>query len=241
MARSLLVFRSQVSPQLAIIRIWRRFVLLVALKPAIRVVRDGLIAIVFAGVPLSCAAASIYINTGDEASISLSNVAEGRQYQVLLSDDVRANRSAPMMASAGTASRARELGAKARFDEVVGQVAATYGIESALLHAVISVESGYNPAAVSPKGARGLMQLMPKTASRYGVTNSLDPAQNVDGGARYLRDLLKQFNSELPLVLAAYNAGENAVVRYGNQIPPFRETVAYVPKVLGYYESYQAR
>ena len=113
-------------------------------------------------------------------------------------------------------------------------------VEPALIRAVINVESGYNPSARSHAGAVGLMQLMPGTAQRYGVTNRLDPEQNIRGGARYLRDLKAMFNNNLQLVLAAYNAGEQAVIRYGKKIPPFRETVEYVPKVLTHYRRYQA-
>jgi soluble lytic murein transglycosylase-like protein len=108
-------------------------------------------------------------------------------------------------------------------------------VDAALIHAVISVESGYNASARSSAGAVGLMQLMPGTAKRYGVTNRLDPAQNIHGGARYLRDLKVMFDDNMQLVLAAYNAGEHAVVKYGRRIPPFRETVAYVPKVMQLY------
>jgi soluble lytic murein transglycosylase-like protein len=111
-------------------------------------------------------------------------------------------------------------------------------VEAALIHAVISVESGNNPAARSSAGAVGLMQLMPGTARRYNVKNRLDPAQNIRGGASYLRDLLLMFNNNLQLVLAAYNAGEQTVVKYGNRVPPFRETAAYVPKVLAYYKKF---
>ena len=113
-------------------------------------------------------------------------------------------------------------------------------VEPALIRAVINVESGYNPSARSHAGAVGLMQLMPGTAQRYGVTNRLDPEQNIRGGARYLRDLKAMFNNNLQLVLAAYNAGEQAVIRYGKKIPPFRETTEYVPKVLSHYRKYQA-
>jgi len=112
-------------------------------------------------------------------------------------------------------------------------------VDPALIHAVISVESGYNPSARSSAGAVGLMQLMPGTAKRYGVKNRLDPAQNIYGGARYLRDLKILFGDNLQLVLAAYNAGEVAVMKYGRRIPPFRETVAYVPKVLGTYRKFR--
>jgi soluble lytic murein transglycosylase-like protein len=109
-------------------------------------------------------------------------------------------------------------------------------VEPALIHAVISVESAYNPSARSHAGAVGLMQLMPETAKRYGVTNRLDPAQNIQGGARYLRDLTAMFNGNLQLVLAAYNAGEEAVIKYGKKIPPYRETQAYVKRVASLYQ-----
>ncbi|MFZ2266970.1 MAG: lytic transglycosylase domain-containing protein [Azonexus sp.] len=188
--------------------------------------------------PSAATAGGIYVYTSDDGAVSLSNITDDQRYTVLLADEV------PSIVSLVTRSdrRAPRVGfAKARFDQVVEQTAQTYGLESSLLHAVISVESGYNPAAVSPKGARGLMQLMPGTAQRYGVADAMDPVQNVQGGARYLRDLLKMFNSDKRLAVAAYNAGENAVARYGNQIPPYRETVSYVPKVMRYYEHYQTR
>lgn len=112
-------------------------------------------------------------------------------------------------------------------------------VDAALIRAVISVESGYNPSARSRAGAVGLMQLMPETAKRYGVTDRLDPAQNIHGGARYLRDLKVMFDNNLQLVLAAYNAGEEAVMKYGKRIPPYRETAAYVPKVLSHYRKFR--
>jgi len=124
---------------------------------------------------------------------------------------------------------------RARYSSQVLAAAEETSVEPALIHAVISVESGYNPSARSRAGAVGLMQLMPQTAERYGVTDRLDPAQNIRGGARYLRDLKAMFNNQLHLVLAAYNAGEEAVMKYGRRIPPYRETIAYVPKVMGHY------
>ncbi len=124
---------------------------------------------------------------------------------------------------------------------MVAEVALVHGLDSALLHAVISVESRYNPNAVSRAGAVGLMQLMPATAKRYGVKDSFDPAQNLHGGAKYLRDLLTLFDSDINLVLAAYNAGEYAVIKNGNRIPPFPETRKYVPRVMGYYRQYQVK
>ena len=109
-------------------------------------------------------------------------------------------------------------------------------VQPELIHAVIHVESNYQPAARSPAGAVGLMQLMPATAKRYNVKNRLDPQQNIHGGARYPRDLLDLFENNMSLTLAAYNAGENAVMKYGNRIPPYSETVAYVPKVMAFYK-----
>jgi soluble lytic murein transglycosylase-like protein len=106
---------------------------------------------------------------------------------------------------------------------------------------VISAESGYNPNAVSRRGASGLMQLMPDTARRYGVRNVFDPVENVRGGVKYLKDLLAMFNGNLELAVAGYNAGENAVIRAGNRIPPYAETAAYVPKVIDYYHKFRAR
>ncbi len=120
---------------------------------------------------------------------------------------------------------------------IIDNAAKAHGLDPKLLHAVIRAESGYNANATSAKGAMGLMQLIPGTAQRYGVVNSYDPIQNVFGGAKYLRDLLRMFNGNLELALAGYNAGENAVVRAGNKIPPYPETMAYVPKVLAFYRS----
>jgi hypothetical protein len=127
---------------------------------------------------------------------------------------------------------------RARFASLIAETARRHRLSPALLHAVITVESGYDPAARSHKGAIGLMQLMPSTARRYAVTDIWDPRQNLAGGARYLSDLLRMFNSDLGLALAAYNAGENAVIQHGNRIPPYPETRRYVPRVLQHYRLY---
>ena len=124
-----------------------------------------------------------------------------------------------------------------RLVPIINDMARAHGVDAKLIHAVIRAESGYNANALSPKGAVGLMQLIPATAQRYGVQDSYDPAQNLAGGVRYLRDLLTMFNGNLELAIAGYNAGENAVVRAGNRIPPYPETMAYVPKVMGFYRS----
>lgn len=129
---------------------------------------------------------------------------------------------------------------RTQFAPLIAQVATEYGLEAPLLHAIITVESGYNPQAKSPAGAIGLMQLMPGTAQKYGVRNIWDPLENLHGGARYLRFLLGMFPDKLDLVLAAYNAGEEAVMRAGMKIPPYAETRAYVPNVISQYERYRA-
>ncbi len=125
-----------------------------------------------------------------------------------------------------------------RFAITIATVARSHGLPEGLIHAVITAESAYDPDAVSRAGAVGLMQLMPDTARRYGVTDRHDPAANLAGGTRYLKDLLERFDNDLELALAGYNAGENAVEKYGNQIPPFTETQTYVRKVIKLYEQY---
>ncbi len=117
-----------------------------------------------------------------------------------------------------------------------------YGVPQALLFAVMHAESSFNPAARSPVGAIGLMQIMPPTGARYGVHKDLaEPLNNIDVGARYLKDLLQLFKGDMELAVAAYNAGEGAVLKYGRRIPPYKETLAYVPKVMQLYASYQKR
>jgi soluble lytic murein transglycosylase-like protein len=123
----------------------------------------------------------------------------------------------------------------ARYTPLIEEIAKQTRLYPELLHAVVRAESAYNPNAVSHAGAVGLMQLMPATARRYGVIDSRDPRANLEGGARYLRDLLTRYRNNLKLALAAYNAGENAVKRYGNKIPPFPETQTYVKRVIGFY------
>ena len=122
-----------------------------------------------------------------------------------------------------------------QYDAIIEKAAVSASVEPNLLRAVIVVESGFNSRAVSKRGAVGLMQLMPATASRYGVSNPFDPKQNVRAGARYLKFLIDRFGQDIRLALAAYNAGEEAVDRNGGQIPPFTETMAYVPRVMRIY------
>ena len=126
-----------------------------------------------------------------------------------------------------------------KYDSTIRSVAKIYKLPHALLHAVITAESSYNPNAISRAGAVGLMQLMPETAKQYGVSNRRDPKQSIYGGTRYLRYLLKLFNNDVILALAAYNAGEGAVKKFGNKIPPYKETRNYVNKVIKYYKKYR--
>lgn len=122
------------------------------------------------------------------------------------------------------------------FNEHVMTNAKRVKLDPALIHAVILVESNHNPLALSPKGALGLMQLMPETGLRFGARNREVPAENIRAGSSYLRFLVDLFKGDLQLALAAYNAGEDAVIRNGYKVPPYLETVLYVPKVLAEYK-----
>jgi soluble lytic murein transglycosylase-like protein len=126
---------------------------------------------------------------------------------------------------------------------LIRRVGLMHGVDAAWISALIEVESGFNERAVSPKGARGLMQIMPATASDYGVRNArdlLDPSRNLDVGVRHLRDLLKAHDNNWVLTLSAYNAGRGAVARQGNRIPRYKETMLYVPAILARVEQHRA-
>ena len=134
---------------------------------------------------------------------------------------------------------AKENGSKFTVQDMISRCAAYYRLEEALVQAVIKVESDYNPSAVSSKGALGMMQLIPTTAELLKVSDPLDPEQNIRGGSHYLRMMLDQFNGNLDLALAAYNAGPTAVRRYGG-VPPFKETQRYLTKVKYYLDFYRS-
>ncbi len=121
-------------------------------------------------------------------------------------------------------------------DRLIHVNGSKYNVDPYLIFLVMEQESHFNPRALSPKGARGLMQLMPGTAARFGVRHAHDPAQNISAGTRYLRELLNRFNNRVDLVLASYNAGEGAVAKFGNRVPPYRETRNYVKKIAYRYK-----
>ena len=178
----------------------------------------------------AAARADIYAFTDGAGVVHYSNVPTDSRYERLIADP-------PPPSS----PRGVELRAKASvFSDLIDEAALHAKVSPALLRAVIAVESAFDPRAVSPKGAQGLMQLLPSTARRYGVHQPFDPRDNLRGGASYIRDLLKRYGNDLELALAAYNAGEDAVDRHGRTIPPFPETQAYVPAVLRFYRRFLA-
>lgn len=186
--------------------------------------------------------ADIYGFVDENGTAHFSNVQLDSRYRLYKRDplarpQVEYRTGAHAAAPAGSEAR---LTARGRYADLIRAVALEESVDPALLHAVVTVESAYNARALSPKGAVGLMQLMPDTARRYAVSDIWDPGQNLRGGARYLRDLLAMFDDNLSLALAAYNAGENAVVRAGHRIPPYAETRTYVPRVLEQYARYRA-
>jgi soluble lytic murein transglycosylase-like protein len=170
--------------------------------------------------------------------------ADGMRHYTDVPDDHR-YRLLVLSPSARTASGdrydARLLAKAGRYDSIIEAAAASAGVDPNLLRAVIVVESGFNSRAVSKRGAVGLMQLMPATAARFGVANPYAPTDNVNGGALYLEFLITRFGRDLSLALAAYNAGEEAVQRNGGEIPPYSETLAYVPRVLKIYRMLAAQ
>jgi soluble lytic murein transglycosylase-like protein len=150
-------------------------------------------------------------------------------------------RSSRPFAQPGSSEHAAVRLADKPFADQIEKAARESALDPALVHALIYVESRYQPAARSPKGALGLMQVLPDTASRYGVANAGRSVEaNLKAGTRYLRDLMSLFEGRLELALAAYNAGENAVLRHGQSIPPYRETRLYVPAVLDKYREWRS-
>jgi soluble lytic murein transglycosylase-like protein len=184
----------------------------------------------------------------DEAGVShYSDTPDDEHFVLIIKTELPAAEVAPELATAVALNNPPTISQNANVTRLgmtqpqliaqIEQSAKNNQLDSELIHAVMHVESAYKVNAKSPKGAQGLMQLMPATASRFGVSNSNDPAQNIEGGAKYLRELLTLFNNDVSLAVAAYNAGETAVIKYGNRIPPYKETQAYVPKVIKIYKA----
>ncbi len=201
--------------------------------------RRTLLALAFSSVALAVIAedvrADIYTYTDENGVVHYSNVPPGRRRGVR---QIRtgSRRTPPQPATGGSTATPRDTSSDryTRYDALIREAAALYRIPESFIRAVIKVESNYNPQVCSHAGACGLMQLMPATAARMGVTDVFDPRQNILGGTRLLRILANHFNGDLVLTIAAYNAGEGAVHRYRG-IPPYEETQRYVQRVLRWY------
>ena len=190
-------------------------------------------ALLFAG-SASAASTDIFAYTDSTGVTHFTNVPTDKHFRLIAKGPVEP----PPVARAGN-PRPKDWAVRVgTYSKVVDRAAQRSAVQPALLLAVIAVESAFDPLAVSPVGAQGLMQLLPGTARRYGVGDAFDPEQNVGAGAKYLSDLLRRYNNNLELALAAYNAGENAVDRYGQRVPPYLETRAYVPAVLKMYRQF---
>lgn len=132
------------------------------------------------------------------------------------------------------------LGPTTPFHDIIRAAAERYGVDADLIHCVIAIESNFNPKAISPKNARGLMQLMPQTAAQFGVRDIFDPRENIEAGTRYLKDMLARYNNDVTLALAAYNAGPERVELCGRHVPPYSETVKYVQRISRSYAKFKS-
>lgn len=178
------------------------------------------------------ASADIYKYEDSEGTLHFTDAPTDRRFKVFMRDIKKDLKLRTTFRLSGCAKDPKE------FEPIINSCAQEFGVDRSLVKAVIQAESGYNPNAVSRKGAAGLMQLMPKTAQDLKVSNSLDPAENIRGGVRYLKFLLSTFKGDVAMALAAYNAGLSKVAQYGG-IPPYEETRNYVAKVMSYRKSFQ--
>jgi soluble lytic murein transglycosylase-like protein len=184
------------------------------------------------------AAADIYKRVDRFGTIHYTNVPTDKRFYRVIIREMPSISAAPGSAISNYRIDASRFRADSKvFDPIIASCARRYGVEQALVKAVIKAESGFQPNAVSPKGARGLMQLMPETAQMHGVRNVHEPFQNIDGGVQHLRMLLDRYRNNVVLALAAYNAGEGWVDQYGG-VPPFEETRNYVVRVLRFRQDY---
>lgn len=191
------------------------------------------ICITFLITAFACCAcnAQVYAGVTETGSILLSSAQNSVEQQLLIEPEPIAD----VLVDASP-DKQNAKAADAKFASYVNEASARYRLPVELIHAVIAVESNYNPRAVSRKGAKGLMQLMPATAIRFGSIDVFDARQNILAGSHYLRWLLDTFGQNLELTLAAYNAGEAAVLQAGRRVPNFSETQNYVPKVITLFE-----
>jgi soluble lytic murein transglycosylase-like protein len=196
--------------------------------------RSAALVIGLLAVPFT-ASADIYQSVGPDGSIVFTNKPAGPGAKLYLKTEPK---TAPPGSRPTVAPQDRDVSRFTRYDDHIRQAAALYQIPEQLVRAIIKVESDYDPRAISYAGARGLMQLMPDTAERLGVRDIHDPRDNIFGGVRYLRLLANMFNGDLDFTIAAYNAGENAVISHGG-IPPFTQTRDYVVRVTKYYRRYR--
>ena len=176
---------------------------------------------------VSVAQANVYKKVDQQGRVFFTDKPEGGGYKLIMRTPKK-----------GTVAYRQFEQNRRKLTPLIRQQAEKHKVDSALVMAVIHAESAYDQDALSRAGAVGLMQLMPKTAERFGVTNRNNPAQNISGGTRYLRHLLELFKFDIKLALAAYNAGESAVAKYGNKIPPYPETQTYVKRVIKHHQYY---
>jgi soluble lytic murein transglycosylase-like protein len=181
---------------------------------------------------ISESSADIYKYEDDEGVLHFTDTPSDRRFKIFMRD-IKKDRQLRT-----NFRLSRCVGNPEEFDPIINSCALEFGVDKSLVKAVIHAESGYDPNAISSKGAGGLMQLMPKTAKSLRVANTFDPKDNIRGGVKYLKFLLDTFKGDVPLALAAYNAGLSRVAQYGG-IPPFMETRNYVDRVLQYRKSYQ--
>ncbi len=188
--------------------------------------------VAFVALTTSSVSADIYRYEDEEGVVHFTDVPTDHRFKLFMRDLKKDKRLRTTFRLGENARNPEE------FASIINQCALEYGVDKTLVQAVIHAESGYNPNAVSRKGATGLMQLMPKTAQGLKVNDSFNPTENIRGGVRYLRFLLDTFKGDVTLAVAAYNAGLSKVAKYGG-IPPYNETRTYVAKVLSYQKSYQ--
>lgn len=185
----------------------------------------------FAPMTLRCADADIYRYVDEDDIVHFTDAPTDKRFKVFLRDLKKDKQLRTKLKYAASVN-------PAEFEQLIKTCSDKYGVNTSLIKAVIHAESGYNPNAVSSKGAGGLMQLMPATAKDLKVADRFNPKDNVEGGVKYLRFLLDTFNGDVSLAVAAYNAGLSRVAKYGG-IPPYNETRTYVNRVLSYMKSYQ--